>query len=158
MKGPNMDDYDEFDIESFKFPMTLNYEGISKDKRFLPFVRILALDLLENPYMTIGSFFNALSEPDLYEILKIIDTDEEKALENILIVTEMLAQAEGLVSEDLSELTSRTNTMLTYFVIESLRRKGLVKVYYENMSFGEDYEKKIIVERLDGWFISFLCL
>jgi hypothetical protein len=34
-------------------------------------------------------------------------------------------------------------------VIESLKRKGLVKVYYENISFGDDMGEKIIVEKIN---------
>jgi hypothetical protein len=32
---------------------------------------------------------------------------------------------------------------------EQLARKGMVKIYRENMSFGPDMENKIVVEKLE---------
>jgi hypothetical protein len=37
-----------------------------------------------------------------------------------------------------------------FISVESLRRKGLVRVYHENMSFGEDAEKRVVVEKIEG--------
>ena len=34
--------------------------------------------------------------------------------------------------------------------MENLYRKGLIKLYHENMSFGEDSEKRVIVEKIEG--------
>lgn len=137
-----MDDYN-------KFPIQINYDKISKAKDFMPFVRLLAVDLIENPYLSIGTFLKGMSDSDLSTIMDLIEEDEDSALEHILITTEMLAQAEGLVSEDLDELTSRCNIMMTYFAMESLRRKGMIRLFYENLSFGDDYGDKIIAERVE---------
>lgn len=138
-------DYDE---QGYTFPMTINYDKISKDKSFLPFVRILAMDMNENPYISIGTFLQSISDHDLKGFMAIIEDNEELALEHIILLTEMLAQGEGLASENLTQLTDRTNTMLTYMVIESLKRRGFVKVFYENISFGDEFGDKIIVEKL----------
>jgi len=39
--------------------------------------------------------------------------------------------------------------LVMFLTIESLSRKGLVKVHHNNMSFHEDCMDKIIVEKLD---------
>lgn len=129
------------------FPLNINYDIITKDKTMPAFMRILAMDLIENPYLSVGSFLQSMPDSDLKEIMNTIEEDEDKALEYLVLLTEILCQAEGIISEDLSQLTERTNTMITYIVIESLKRKGLVNVFYNNMSFGDDYGDKIIVEK-----------
>ena len=132
-----------------QFPIRFNYDKVSKDRSFLGVTRLLALDLIDNPYLSVGTFVQGISESDLYEFMSLIESNEEKAMENLMIITEMLAQAEGLQSESLDQLTYRCNVMTGYITIESLKRKGLVKVYYEHMSFGEEFAKKIIVERAE---------
>ena len=142
-----MTDKFDGDVESL-FPLDVNLKRISQEKSFLNMTRLLAVDLMENPYLTIGSFMKNLTDNDLEEFMELVEHDNETALENMLLITELLANAEGLPSEDLPQLTERCNSMTSYMTIESLARKGLVKVYHENMSFGEEYDKKIVVERI----------
>jgi hypothetical protein len=62
----------------------------------------------------------------------------------------MLATAEGLDSSDgYDTVQLRVSQLIAFLAVESLTRKGLVKSYPQNMSFGEDMAKKIIAERLD---------
>lgn len=138
----------EGDVEDM-FPVEMNLDKISKDKSFLPMTRLLAIDLMNNPYMSIGSFVKGLSDKDIEEFMELVESDSDLILENMLLVTELLATAEGLPSESLSQLTDRCNTMTTYITIESLGRKGLVKVHHNNMSFGDEFNEKIIVEKID---------
>jgi hypothetical protein len=61
----------------------------------------------------------------------------------------MLATAEGLDSaNDLQVFIDRSNQLTGFIIIESLKRKGLVRVYYENMSFGEEHGDKVVVEKI----------
>jgi hypothetical protein len=103
---------------------------------------------MENPYLSIGSFIQNISDQDIEDFMQLIEHDNDLAMENMFLITELLATAEGLPSEDLSVLTERCNIMASYITIESLARKNLVKVHYENMSFGEEFNKKVVVERL----------
>ena len=130
------------------FPLKMNLDKISKEKSFLSVTRLLAIDLMENPYLSIGSFIQKLSDQDIEDFMQLIEHDNDLAMENMFLITELLATAEGLPSEDLSVLTERCNIMAGYITIESLARKNLVKVHYENMSFGEEFNKKVVVERL----------
>ena len=143
----NYDDLDETSANNL-FPLQINLDRISREKTFFTMTRILAIDLMNNPYLSIGSFIKGLSDKDIAEFMDTIESNHDLAMENMLLITELLAGAEGLPSEDLSQLTERCNTMASYLTIESLARKGLVKVHYENMSFGEEFDKKIIVERI----------
>lgn len=135
-------------MDDFTFPISINYDQVGKDRGFAPFVRLLALDLIDNPYITIGTFIQNISDDDLSNFLDLIEEDEDTALGNVVILAEMLSQAEGLRSDNLDELTEKSNTLLTYLVMESLRRKGVVRIFYNNMSFGDEFTDKVIVERI----------
>jgi len=137
---------EEFDITE-EFPIKINFDRVSKEKTFLSMTRLLALDLMNNPYLSIGSFVQSIPNGELEEFMHMVDKNEDKAMENVMIITEMLAQAEGLESEGIDELTERCNIMTTYITIESLKRKNFVDVYYENMSFGKEFSDKMIVQR-----------
>jgi len=60
----------------------------------------------------------------------------------------MLSQAEGLSAGDSQTVTSRLNAFAMILAIESLFRKKLVKIFRENMTLGEDYDSKIICEKI----------
>jgi len=129
--------------------ITVAYDKVIKSKDFLPVTRALAMDLSESGYMSPGDFLKNLSDSDVNALLKITDNEENPGLEEILLMSEMLANGEGLgYSKNINEMHVRMNTFCGFLAIEGLRRKGMVKVYHENISFGEEYESKIIVERL----------
>jgi len=118
----------------------------------LPVTRLLAADLQTNPYLTIGDFFKNLSDSDLQALIEVVDEGETNAhFSELLLVSQMLATAEGLGAkfENLDIVTQRVNAFCMYVAIESLHRKGLVKVHHQNMSFGDDMKSKIVVERID---------
>jgi hypothetical protein len=82
-------------------------------------------------------------------LLEVADTDDNPRLGEILLISEMLATGEGLEqSQDADGVTLRMNAFCAFLAIEGLSRKGLVKVYHENISFGEDFGNKIVVEKL----------
>jgi hypothetical protein len=120
-----------------------------KEKDFLPITRTLAMDLLQSGYIRPGDFLKALTDSDVDALLKIADNEENPRLSEILLISEMLATGEGLEqSQDADSITHRMNAFCVFLAIEGLSRKGLVKVYHENISFGEDFGNKIVVEKL----------
>jgi hypothetical protein len=119
----------------------------------------LAVDLKENPYMSVGLFLKNISNSDLKILSDIvdqnfnIDDDDEvgdPSLADVVLIAEMLSRAEGIISESDEQLMQKVNQFMMYISVESLRRKGLVRVYHENMSFGEDAEKRVVVEKIEG--------
>ena len=62
----------------------------------------------------------------------------------------MLGRAEDIHSENDDDLMHRVNQFMVMITCETLARKGLVKVYYENMSFGEDAGHRVVVKKIDG--------
>lgn len=129
-----------------EFPLVLNYTKISQSD-YLPLVRLMAVDMMNKPYESLKNFFTRLSSNDLNELMSLIERDNERAMENVLLMTEMLVQAEGLFSESFDQLCDHCDRMVTYLTIVSLHRKGLVDVCYENMSFGEEFLDKPVVKK-----------
>ena len=133
----------------FEGPFYIVYDRVMKEKDFLPLTRTLAMDLSEAGYMRPGDFLLALSDTDVDTLLKIAEDEENQRFEEIVLISEMLATGEGLEqSQGYEEVTQRINSFCSFLAIEGLSRKGLVKVYHENISFGEDFGNKIIVEKL----------
>lgn len=74
--------------------------------------------------------------------------DSEFALQNITLLVIMLSTAEGLPPSSYEEIETYARQLPGFITLESLSRKGLVILKYENVSFDEEYAKKVIAERL----------
>jgi len=62
----------------------------------------------------------------------------------------MLGRAEDVHSETDEDLMKRVNHFMIMITCENLARKGLVKVFYENMSFGDDAGHRMVVQKING--------
>ena len=129
------------------FPFEINYENILKTKSILPMVRLLAADLMKNPYMTLGLYFQTANDTELELILEVSEDDEDERLSDILLMAEMLAKAEGVTSEDIDDVHKHLNAFITLTAVALLDRKDLIVADYDNMSFGEEYAHHVIAKR-----------
>ena len=127
---------------------TIEYEKVASDKSILAITRITANDIMKNPYMTLGQFFKNISDRDLAVLLAEVEHVDHCTKDTILL-TEMLCRAEGVISESAGEIASRVGYFSMMITCVSLARKGLVRVYYENMSFGDEEGDKLVVEKLE---------
>ena len=135
----------DFDDEG---EFSINYEKVLHQETFLPVTRLLAADLMKNQYMHIGDFIKSLKNDTLEEVNVISEDEDHPNFEEIVLLSEMLAAAEGTNIGGLSEVHQRVNMFTTWLVFESLKRKGLVRIFYENISFGEDMGEKVVVEKI----------
>jgi len=127
-------------------------EKIIESDKLLPVTKSVAKMLMRNPYLTLGKFFKKLSDENLQTLLEIIDEGDSEfndGIEDIILMTEMLSRAEGVPSQCIEDVTENVNYFGACVTCVSLARKGLVRVYYDNMSFGTDQGDKILVEKLD---------
>jgi hypothetical protein len=129
------------------FPFEINYEKIVQTKSLLPMVRLLAADLMKNPYMTLGLYFQTAKDTDLELILESSEDEDDERLSDILLMAEMLAKAEGVITEGIDDVYVHLNTFITLAAVASLDRKDLIDAEYDNMSFGEEYSKHIVAKR-----------
>jgi hypothetical protein len=137
MSERRYDDFDSYD---------LNYDKILQHREFSSVVKQLVLELNINPYKTLGQFLQQLSTDDLRMLLNKVEKGD---LEEVLLLSEMLSRAEGIMSENVDVVARNVNQLSMFIAAESLVRKGLVKAFYENMSFGEDSDKKVVFKRVD---------
>lgn len=142
-----MSENENEDIGTDGFPFSINYEKILEQKNMLPITRVLVGELQKNPYMLPGDFFRDIPDSTLNELQAVAEDNDSAHFEELILMTEMLTQAEGLSSMSFEEMNRRTNQFIMYLTLESLKRKGLVKIHYENMSFGDEYGDKMIAER-----------
>ena len=144
---------DDFDFDEYE-EVTVNYQNVLKQKDYMAVTRLLAANLISEPYMTMRDFLIGLSNRDLKELLEILDSsmgreeDTDPRMEEAVLIVVMLSQAEGLSAGDSQTVTSRLNAFAMILAIESLFRKKLVKIFRENMTLGEDYDSKIICEKI----------
>ena len=126
-------------------------EKIIGSDKLLPVTKSVAKMLMRNPYTSLGRFFKKLSNENLEILMEIIDEGDSEfneRMEDIVLMTEMLSRAEGVPSQSVDEITENVNYFGACITCVSLARKGLVRVYYDNMSFGKDQGEKILVEKI----------
>ena len=126
-------------------------EKIIESDKLLPVTKSVAKMLMRNPYTSLGRFFKKLSDENLEILMEIIDEGDSEfneRMEDIVLMTEMLSRAEGVPSQSVDEITENVNYFGACITCVSLARKGLVRVYYDNMSFGADNGDKMIVEKI----------
>lgn len=139
---------------SEKDSMSIRFDKVAEDKSFLPVTRLLAIDIIKNPYIVVGDFMRDISDQDIELLLDIADDEDNCHFEELILISEMLAAAEGIPNEyeDEMELVavarSRISMLLMYLAMESLARKNLIILHRENMTFGDDTGDKIVAERM----------
>ncbi len=141
---------DLFNENSDMSEWMLHLDKIRNNKKSSAITRMLAATLQLNPYMTIGQFLKNLNDDDLHSLLEKTEDigPENEGTEDVLLITMMLAQAEGTSAETMETLLENVNAMCIFIAGTSLARKGLVKAYYDNMSFGADMREALVFERI----------
>ncbi len=139
----------EFKFESKGFH--LNYSEIAKGRNRLSVTKLLATQLMETGYIVVGDFLKNMSDADLQALTNNMEDDAKNQYEELILVSEMLATGEGCEpSQNDVQFENRCHQLITLLVLESLYRKGMVKLYHENISFHEDMGDKLLVEKIDG--------
>ena len=141
----NNDDFNEDGTFS------VNLDNIIASKDMLAVTKLAAMEAKAEGYLTVGRFLQQLSDHDLNELMDIAESCKDETNDRvgeILLITEILAAGEGLEPATIEEITVRMNSFIVLLTVESLNRKGLVRVFHNNMSLGDDAGDKIIVERI----------
>jgi len=139
-------EYDENELNGY----TINYDMVIQSKEHLAVTRLLAADLMNNPYMTVGDFMRELTNEDLNTLIGVADDEDSPRYEDLVLISQMLCSAEGLENTfDIEEVQNRIAQLILLLTCEQLARKGMVKIYRENMSFGPDMHDKVVVEKLE---------
>jgi len=84
----------------------INYDKIINDYNLSLITRITALNLRINPYSTVGDFFDRLTRSELYQLhdmVMSVEDGEEESIDDLLLLCEMLSNAEGVFSSCIDE-------------------------------------------------------
>lgn len=140
-----------FEMDDIDDGFTVNLSEVVKSSDCLAVTRLLAADLIAKPYLSVGDWIGHVSDADLKNLVQgaELDKNDEVILEDLMLIFMMLRQAEGLppVKED-EDFRRGIGQLVTMLVGESLARKGLIKLYRENLSFGDDMGDKIVMEKI----------
>jgi hypothetical protein len=134
----------------------LNYGNIANAEWLCPTIRLTALDLQKNPYITVGDWFQKLSINSLNELQEIAErafedpgNPDNEDIEQMMILAMMLASAEGTDDiGNMNHMKSQLSKIVMLVTIVALERKGLVRIWYENMTLGADMQGVPLVEKL----------
>jgi len=120
----------------------INLEKIQEYPNILAVTKLLALKIQNNPYMRVGNFLKNLSDADLKTLMSIDENDPH--MEDILMMSFLLARAEGVDNCTVGLITLHTSMLQNFITAESLYRKGLIEFYHDKWSFGEEADDKVI--------------
>lgn len=138
----------EINYEGHEDEYALNYKEIAAHTGLAPTIRMLAIDLQEKPYMSPGDWFKSLSNIAVQELVDLVEGEDPDSIEQQLLLTMMLSRAEGVVLNTQEDLGKKIGMLRMLCASVGLARKGLVRVYYENMSFGDEMMDRTVVEGL----------
>ena len=133
---------------------SLNYRNIAEANWILPTIRLLAIDLQKNPYVTVGDWFRGLADSSVYELQELAETcyenpDNEESMEQMMLLAMMLASGEGTCDmNDMEKNRTQLGMLMSLITVVGLERKGFVRVFYENLTLGDDMGNAVIVEKL----------
>ena len=124
---------------------------IVADSDYPAVIRMAALKLMKQEYLDVGSFLKELSHNDLGELVRFSNaiktkTDTGDMLDSIVLLGEMLSQAEG-ASLEKPDIRHASNLMIL-LSFEHLARQGVIEFFRENATLGGDLTESKLVRIL----------
>jgi hypothetical protein len=121
---------------------TIQYDNVINAKWCLESTTNLAKKIKNQGYILTSEYIKQLSEEDISHLMNLTKNQNSSDFSELVIISEMLCNAEGLeFSASDEQAANRLNIFLGFLTLETLFRKGLIELYYENMSFGDEYKQ-----------------
>jgi len=128
----------------------VNLAEIVACDRFSKSTRLLAANLMKNPYHSVGVYLQNLSKEELDHLEYLTEIkDNDPHVDELIILTLMLLQAEGTACSSEDEFINYISSFKMMIAGTTLSRKGMIKVNYENLSFNDDMGDKIVFEPIE---------
>jgi len=129
----------------------LDLEKIASDSALSSVTTQLARDLIDHsPYMSIGDFLRSLSLQDLTILQKISqqakDSQHADSIFEIMVLCDMLAQAEGVVADSAEQSCANCNFFISLVHVAVMARHGLAEVIWDRLSFDPAMANEVIVK------------
>lgn len=135
----------------------VNLQRVIEHKEINSLIKYVAMTIKESGYYSLSLFLRTISNSDLQSLVEDLEmvkhvndlpTGEFTVLENLIILSEMLSQAEGCIGNSDDEAEANFNYFSVVLVCESLKRKGIVTINYDNISFCDEMRDKVFVTKI----------
>lgn len=138
--------------ESDDNDFSIDLQKVSRTKSFSSLTRMLAFDFIYTPYFTVGDFYKNINDQDLLALASLCERDDDEAVSELLLIAEMLSRAEGITSSCAEEIGIKVGYLRVYTAGVKLARRGLIKAFYENMTFDNtsEYMEKTVFKPIEG--------
>lgn len=138
------------------------------ESEYSEIVKSLAIQIKENPYITVGGYLQSLPQEDLDTLCDYVEDmharneainngeiefDEEDVPESeneLLLLTLMLSQSEAGSLTSMGEMTSALSAFGVLLICTSLYRRGLVEMHFDKISLQADAGDNIVMEKKEG--------
>jgi len=142
--------FDQKQVDNLLKEYHVNLAEIVACKRFSTSTRMLAANLMENPYYAVGHFLKNTSKEELDHLAYLTEIkDDHPHVDELIILTLMMLQAEGTACTNEDEFINYISSFKMMIAGTVLARKGLIKVNYENLSFNDDMSDRIVFEPIE---------
>jgi hypothetical protein len=133
------------DVDNF----TINFENLISNKTVSSIVRLLAVEIMNKPYLSVGEWLNDMSNEDNQSLMDLIEKNDDYSIENQILLSLLLSRSEGVFFQTDEELNRGIASLQAFVAISNLHKKGLVIAVYKNMSFGEDAMQLEIAKKIE---------
>lgn len=137
-------------MSDFQKPVPVLFVDFNKvlaDPEFSSLTKMTIQKLKKQQYFSIAEFVQWVSTPDLEDLVWRFDRmmDDEAVMRDILILSEALAAGEGADTTGPDSCHSNLNYFMTVSTCESLKRKGLVEMFYNKISLENIHREDLFV-------------
>ncbi len=129
---------------------SVNCQTVAEDITVPAFLRLLAKNILDTGYVSIGKFYESLADFEIEHLLsefeylndenlEVDETEDVIPGQDIVLLTMMLCQADGSI--DMTEMPifdKYLDITANFCILESLYRSGLIEVNRNNYSYSDD--------------------
>lgn len=131
--------------------VNINFRTVADSDSVPLVIRHLAERILHSGYFKVGEWFKCLDDEELDYVRYVcnIEPEDEEYFEvssELVLLTMMLSKAEGVSAGTLEDLSGQTGMTKLFCSCTVLGRKGLVKVNYNNMSYGNECNELPLME------------
>jgi hypothetical protein len=122
----------------------INFKELLGNRDIPAVIKMAAMQLQKNSYQHPGEWIQSISDSDLALLEKLCSdcsrvgtAEAEKSSVSVGMLSLVLSTGEGMtINQEM--LRSSFVNVITFIAAESLKRRGLVEINYENMSFAPE--------------------
>lgn len=132
------------------YPFDINYDEVMRVSHMSATKDVVRL-IRSRQYISPGEYTSLLTTAQLDELVEAINDEESDDFSEVMLISEILARAEGLDPSESAEISLyRIKSMMGFISIESLDRKGFAIAHRKNFSFDPAYGHLNIAEKKPG--------